>query len=162
MQPTKLWSLAVIAVVSAAVGWVAVKLSVASLPPLPWTAAGALVLLAIGEVIVGRNLGPRLDGRPGAKPIQPTAVPRLAALAKASSAAAACFGGLAIGVVIYAVPSLDKPTLRHDAIVASFTAVAAVLLAAAALYLERCCRASPPPKEEDDDLPSSNGHRGRR
>jgi len=162
MQPTKLWSLLIIATVCAAAAWIAVRLSFASLPPLPWTAAGALVLLAIGEFIVGRNLGPRLDGRPGAKPIQPTAVPRVAALAKASSAAAAFFGGLAIGFAIYTLPSLAKPVPRHDALAATFTAVAAICLAAAALYLERCCRASEPPQDDDDDLPSANGQHGRR
>jgi len=161
VQPTKLWSLAVIAGACGVLAWIAVKVGFASLPPLPWTLAGALVLLAIGEVIVGRNLGPRLDGRPGAKPIQPLAVPRIAALAKASSAAAACFGGLAIGVAIYTLPSLGKPTPRHDAIVSTVTAIAAICLAAAALYLERCCRAAPP-EDDDDDLPSSNGQRGRR
>ena len=162
MHPTKLWSLAVIAAACAVLAWVAVKVAFASLPPLPWTLAGALVLLAIGEVIVGRNLGPRLDGRPGAKPIQPLAVPRLAALAKASSVAAAFFGGLAIGAAIYTLPSLARPAPKHDAIVSTITAVAAICLAAAALYLERCCRAEPPKDDDEDDLPSSNGQRGRR
>src|SRR5258706_10609076 len=93
MQPTKPWSLLAIAAVSAALGWIVVKFTFASLAPLPWTAVPALILLAIGEYMFGRNLGPRLHGQPGAKPIQPMAVPRVVALAKASSAAGAAIGG---------------------------------------------------------------------
>jgi len=160
MQPTRPWSLLVIAAVGAVAAWIVVRLTFPSLPPLPWTAVPALALLAVGEFGFGRSLAPRLEGRPGARPIHPTAVPRVAALAKASSAAAAAFGGLAVGFAIYTLPSLAKPVPRHDALAATCTAVAAIGLAAAALYLERCCRAKEPP--HDDDLPSANGQHGRR
>jgi hypothetical protein len=160
MQSTKLWSLLIIAGVSAVAGWIAIRLAFSSMAPLPWTAIPALGLLAIGELLFGRNISQRLHGKAGVKPIQPMAVPRVVALAKASSVAAAVFGGLAIGVAIYTLPSLSRPAYRHDALAATFTAVAAVALAAAALYLERCCRAPKPP--EDDDVPSSNGQHGRR
>lgn len=158
MQPTKPWSLLIVAAACAAIAWLVVKISFDSMAPLPWTVVPALILLAIGEFLLARNLGPRLQGRPGAKPIQPMAVPRVVALAKASSAAAAVFGGLAIGAAIYTLPSLDKPVPRHDALAATFTAVAAICLAAAALYLERCCRAPEPP--DDDDKSASNGQHG--
>ena len=161
MQPTKPWSLLAIAAVSAAVGWIVVKLTFASLAPLPWTAVPALLLLALGEFLFGRNLGPRLHGQPGAKPIQPMAVPRVAALAKASSAAGAAIGGLALGFLIYMIPSLAKPVPGHDALVSAVTMLAAIALVLAALYLERACRAPEPP-DDSDDLPFSNGQRGRR
>jgi hypothetical protein len=162
MQPTKPWSLLIIAAVSAVAAWTAFRLSFSTMPPLPWSAVPALALLAIGEFLLGRNIGPRLQGRPGARPIQPMSIPRVVALAKASSAAAAAFGGLAIGAAIYTLPSLARPAARHDALAATFTAVAAIVLGAAALYLERCCRAPKPPEDDDDDLPSSNGQHGRR
>src|SRR5260221_10763875 len=161
MQPTKPWSLLAIAAVSAARGWIVVKFTFASLAPLPWTAVPALILLAIGKYMYGRNLGPRLHGQPGAKPIQPMAVPRVVALAKASSAAGAAIGGLALGFLIYTIPSLGKPVPAHDAIVSAPTQLAAIVLVLAALYLERACRAPEPPGDSDD-LPFSNGHRGRR
>lgn len=160
MQPTKAWSLLILAAVCALIAWVVVRFAFSSMPPLPWTAVPALGLLAIGEFMTGRNISARLEGKLGAKPIQRTAVPRVVALAKASSAAGACFAGLAIGVAIYTLPSLDKPVPRHDALAATFTAVAAIALVAAALYLERCCRAPEPPDDEDDDIPFTGGHHG--
>jgi hypothetical protein len=163
MQPTKPWSLLAIAAVCAVLAWVVVKFSFSDVAPLPWTAVPALLLLAIGEFGFGRNLGARLHGQPGAKPIQPMAVPRVVALAKASSAAGAAIAGLALGFLIYTIPLLDKPVPSHDAIVSAVTMLAAIVLILAALYLERACRAPEPPDDDDsDDLPSPNGQRGRR
>ncbi|HEX5190037.1 MAG TPA: DUF3180 domain-containing protein [Streptosporangiaceae bacterium] len=162
MQPTKPWSLLAIAAISAAVAWIVVKFTFSSLAPLPWTAVPALILLAIGEFGFARNIGPRLHGRPGAKPIQPMAVPRVVALAKASSAAGAAIGGLALGFLIYTIPLLDKPVPGHDALASAVTMLAAIALVLAALYLERACRAPEPPDDDDADLPSSNGQRERR
>jgi len=160
MQPTKTWFLLTIVAASALLTWLVVRATFANLPPLPWTAVPALALLAIGETMTGRNLRARLRGQPGAKPLQPLAVPRLAAFARASSTAAAVFGGLAFGIACYAVGSLNKPVPRHDALTAAITLLAAIALVAAALYLERSCLAPEPPS--DDDLPSANGQRGRR
>ncbi|MGI9005949.1 MAG: DUF3180 family protein [Streptosporangiaceae bacterium] len=162
MEPTKPWNLVAIAVVSAAAAWIVVRLNFSSLAPLPWTAVPALLLLATGEFGFARNLGPRLHGRPGAKPIQPMAVPRVVALAKASSVAAAAIGGLALGFLIYTLPSLSRPVPGHDAIAAAITSLAALALLLAALYLERACRAPEPPDDENDDQPSANGQHGRR
>ncbi|HXP19602.1 MAG TPA: DUF3180 domain-containing protein [Streptosporangiaceae bacterium] len=160
MQPTRPWVLLALAAVIAVLTWLLVRATFSDLPPLPWTAVPALALLAVGEWLTGRNLRERLYGRPGGKPVQPLAIPRLAAFAKASSTAATIFGGLATGLGVYAISSLDKPAFRHDAVAAGATLLAAIALAGAALYLERSCRAPEPP--EDDDLPSENGQRGRR
>jgi peptidoglycan/LPS O-acetylase OafA/YrhL len=160
MQPTRPWFLLIIAAASAVAAWLVVRATFANLPPLPWTAAPALIFLAVGETMTGRNLRARLRGPQSGKPLQPLAVPRLAAFARASSTAAAVFGGLAFGFAIYAGGSLDKPAYRHDVVTAVVTLVAAVALGAAALYLERSCRAPEPPS--DDDLPSVNGQWGAR
>src|SRR5260221_913232 len=116
MRPTKPSSLLGSGAVSAALGWIVVNFPFPSVAPLRWTAVPALILLEIGEYMLGRNLGPRLHGQPGAKPIQPMAVPRVVALAKASSAAGAAIGGLAPRVLIYTIPSLAKPAPRPPAI----------------------------------------------
>src|ERR1017187_2242424 len=158
MQPTRPWFLLFIAAVIATATWLVVRATFAHLSPLPWTVVPALTLLAIGETLVGRNLRERLRGRPGGRPVQPMVIPRLAAFAKASSTAAAIFGGLALGVVGYAFGSRDKPVPRHDALAATATLLAALVLAVAALYLESACRAPDPPS--DDDLPPSNGQLG--
>jgi hypothetical protein len=143
------WSLAVVGAVCAAASWLILRVVYTDLPPLPWTGVPALLLLAVAEGWSGRNLRARMRGRGGSKPIQPIAVARMAALAKASSLAAALIGGLTAGFLIYVSGSLDKVTPRGDAFAAASTVAAAVLLAVAALYLERGCRVRP-----DDPDPS--------
>jgi hypothetical protein len=140
MQPTKPWSLLIVAAVGAVVAWLVVSSTFPTMAPLPWTAVPALGLLALGEFLLARNLGPRLHGRPGAKPIQPMAVPRVVALAKASSLAAAVIGGVAAGFAAAAAGSLPARAAGHDVLTSTSTFTAAVLLAGAALYLEHCCR----------------------
>ena len=159
MQPTKPWVLVAVAAISTGLSWLLVSATFANLPPLPWTLVPAMGLLAVGEFMLGRNLRPRLAGDKGAKPVQPMAVPRVVALAKASSAAGAVFAGIAIGFAIYGLGALAKPVPRHDVLAAGVTAAAAVALVAAALYLERSCRAKLPP-EDDDELWPQNGQRG--
>jgi hypothetical protein len=154
MTPTRPGPLLAIAVIAGVVAWVVVRQSFATLPPLPWTAVPAMLLLAVGEAVAGHNLRARLTGRRAGKPLEPIAVARMAALAKASSAAAAALGGLAAWFAIYVTGLLDKAVPRHDAYAATATVAAAIALLSGALYLERCCRAPRPP--EDQDRPSGD------
>ena len=151
MTPTRPGTLLLIAAVCAAIAWLIVRETFAGLPPLPWTAVPALALLAIGEAIVGRNLKARMEGRRPGKPVEPIAVARTAALAKASSAAAVVLGGLAAGFGAYVAGQLGKDVPRADAYAAAGTVLAAAALTAAALYLERCCRAKEPDDHDRDD-----------
>jgi hypothetical protein len=148
MTPTRPWTLVAVAVVCAVVAWLIVRSTFSGLPTLPWTAAPAMLLLAAAEAISGRNLRARIRGRRGGRPLAPIAVARMAALAKASSAGAAAFGGLAAGFCIYTLGLLSVTVPRNDAINAAATVVAAAILVAAALYLERSCRA---PSRNGDD-----------
>jgi hypothetical protein len=68
----------------------------------------------------------------------------MAALAKATSLAAAFVGGFAAGFLLYVASSLDKAAYRADAYVSGATFGAAVVLALAALYLEYGCRVPTP------------------
>jgi hypothetical protein len=150
MRPTRPGTLLAAAAICALLTWAIVRATFASLPLFPWTAVPALLLLAIGEAITGRNLQLRLSGRRRtAKPIDPMGVARLAALAKASSVTAAVLGGFAIGFFAYVAEFLDKAVPRADTFPAAGTAISAAALAAAALYLEHCCRAPRPPEERD-------------
>jgi len=151
MKPTRPGTLLLIGVVCAAIAWIIVRQTFATLPPLPWTAVPAMALLAIGETIVGRNLRARMEGRRPGKPLEPIAVARTAALAKASSAAAVALGGLAAGFGAYVAGQLGKNVPRADAYAAAGTVIAAAALTAAALYLERCCRATEPDDRDSDD-----------
>lgn len=168
MTPTRVRTLLAVAVGCGVVFWALLRLLYADLPPLPWTAAPTLLLLAVVEAATGRSVrirlraarggqAPRRGGSPH-RPIPPIAVARLAALAKASSLAAAIFGGLAAGALIYLSSSLDKQAPRQDAFASGATLAAAILLAAAALYLEYGCRVPPPPEPPPGGPPP--GHPG--
>jgi Protein of unknown function (DUF3180) len=150
MTPTRPWTLLAVAAVCALAAWLIVRATFSGLPTLPWTAAPAMLLLAAAEAVSGRNLRARIRGRRGGRPLAPIAVARMAALAKASSAGGAAFGGLAAGFLIYTLGLLSVPVPRHDAINAGATVAAAAILVAAALYLERSCRA---PSRDEDDSP---------
>jgi hypothetical protein len=156
VKPTRPATLLGIAAICAAVAWLIVRQTFATLPPLPWSTVPALLLLAIGEAGAGRNLKIRISGRRVGKPLQPIAVARTAALAKASSAAAAALGGLAAGFGIYVAGQFAKEVPHADTFAAGATVVAAAVLVGAALYLERCCRAPEPPRDPD----SPYGDRG--
>jgi Protein of unknown function (DUF3180) len=150
VNPTRPSTLLAIAVIGAAAAWLTVRQTFATLPPLPWTAVPAMLLLAVGEAVAGRNLKARISGGRTGKPLDLIAVARMAALAKASSAAAAALGGLAAGFGIYVTGQLSKNVPRADAFAAAGTVTAAAVLVAAALYLERCCRAPRPPEDRDE------------
>jgi Protein of unknown function (DUF3180) len=149
MKPTKITTLVLASLICAAVVWLLLHLVYASLPPLPWTGVPALLLLAIAEAVSGRNVRARLRGAGGTR-IPPIAVARMAALAKASSLAAAIIAGLAAGFLAYVLASLDKPAYRTDAFAAGATLASAIALVLAALYLEQGCRV-PTRKDEDSD-----------
>lgn len=149
MKPTKIRTLALVALVCALLAWLLLRLVYVSLPPLPWTGVPALLLLAIAETVSGRNVRARLRGAGGTR-IAPIAVARMAALAKASSLAAALIGGFAAGFLAYVLGSLDKTAFRTDAITSGVTLGSAMALMAAALYLEQGCRV-PTRRDEDGD-----------
>jgi hypothetical protein len=156
VKPTRISTLVIIAVVCAAAGWVLLRAVYANLPPLPWTGVPALLIAAVAEAWIGRDLrariaGPRRGSGQGArgsgqearrdlKPPAPLFVSRMVALAKASAVAAAIIAGFAAGFDFYLAGSLTASVPREDALTAVITFVAAVLLGCAALYLENSCR----------------------
>ena len=150
MKPTRTWTLAAIVIGCALAAWLTVRVTFTSLPPLPWTSVPTLLLLAVAEVLSGRNVRARILGRGGAKPLPPIAMARMAVLAKASSVAAAIVAGLAAGFLAYVGGSLEKVVPRGDAYAAGATLASVVVLGAAALYLEHRCRTPDPPEDEKD------------
>jgi Protein of unknown function (DUF3180) len=153
MKPTRWPTLALLAAGSAIVAWLLLRQTYSVLPPLPWTGVPGLLLLAIAETWSGRNLRSRLRGR--GRPVPPIAVARMAALARATSLAAAVIGGLAAGFLLYVSASLDKAADRADAYAAAATFGSAAVLTAAALYLEYGCRT--PARGGRDDQPEGPG-----
>lgn len=160
MRETRPWTLVAVAAACALVVWLIVRGTFTKLPPLPWTAVPALLILAIAEGFSGRNLRARIQGRRGGKPLAPIAVARMAALAKASSLGGAVFAGFGAGFLVYTLGSIAKSVPRSDAINGGATLASAIVLVAAALYLEHSCRAPAPRDDEDrDGQPKERGVR---
>jgi hypothetical protein len=159
VKPTRISTLVIIALVGAAAGWLLFRAVYTKLPPLPWTGVPALLIAAVAEAWMGRDLKARISARRGSgqgarrglKPAAPLFVSRMVALAKASSVAAAIIAGLAAGFDFYLAGSLNASTPREDALTAVITFVSAVLLGCAALYLENSCRVPEDPDEPKPD-----------
>ncbi|HET9975220.1 MAG TPA: DUF3180 domain-containing protein [Streptosporangiaceae bacterium] len=157
MKPTRVSTLAAVAVVCAALGWLLLRALYAKLPPLPWTGVPALLIAALAEAWTGRDLKARIARRgEGVKPVAPLFVSRMVALAKATSLAAAIIAGFAAGFDIYLAGSLSASVPRQDALTAVITFVAAVVLACAALYLENCCRVPEDPDRDERGASASS------
>ncbi|MEV4170063.1 DUF3180 domain-containing protein [Nonomuraea sp. NPDC049709] len=147
LKPTHPGHLVGIVVVVALLTMAAISPFYSELPLMPWTAIPTVLLLALGEGYTAWATKARIDRKPGTKPVEPLAVARLAALAKASAYAGAVFGGVFAGFALYTVRILDRDTPRGEFFVATASFVSCVVLICAALYLEHACRI---PKEPDD------------
>ncbi|MBB6345745.1 DUF3180 domain-containing protein [Nonomuraea muscovyensis] len=139
-----------IVVVVTLVTFVLVRQFYSALPVMPWTAIPTALLLAIGEAYSGWMTKARIDRRPGTKPVEPLAVARLAALAKASAYAGAAFGGIFAGFALHTVQLFTRETPRTEFFVATGSFLAFVALVGAALFLENSCRI---PKDPEDQRP---------
>ena len=151
MKPSRPGVLVVLVVAFTVLTWAVLRRVYSDLPTVPWTAIPTVLLLAVGEAYSGSMTRARIERRPGTKPVEPLAVARLAALAKASAYVGAVFAGVFAGFVFRVVPLLDQDTPRRDFFLAGGSLVACVVLICAALYLEHCCRV--PRRPEDDTRP---------
>lgn len=151
LRPTDPATLIVMALAATAVSWLVVGNYYGDLPTIPWVPAFTVFALAIGEGVLARATRARIERRPGAAPLQPLAIARYAVLAKASSLAAAIFGGFYLGLLVWllvwrgrlAAAAADLPSTVGGL-------VAATALVTAGLWLEHACRV---PKSQDDDEP---------
>lgn len=133
---------------AAAAGAVSLLLSrlADSLLRLPLPAVIVIAVIALVEVPLARSVRARLAGRPRTRPILPSTVARVAALAQASSLTGALTAGAWLGLLADRVPRLGAAdAARTDAIVAGAGVATAVLLVVAALRLEGVCRVPDPP-----------------
>ncbi|GAA2373896.1 DUF3180 domain-containing protein [Nonomuraea africana] len=152
MKPTRPAVLVGIFVVVALLTWLIVRQIYSDLPLLPWTAIPTVLLLAVGEGYSGWMTRARIARKPDTKPVEPLAVARLAALAKASAYAGAVFAGLFAGFSLTTVQLLTSETPRSEFFVATGSLLASVALIAAALYLENSCRVPKDPEGERHDF----------
>lgn len=150
MSPTRPGPLVGLLVIVALLTWMVVRQFYSELPILPWTAIPTVLLLALGEAYSAWVTKARIDHKPDTKPVEPLAVARLAALAKASAYAGAVFGGVFAGFGLHTVQLLTRETPRAEFFIAVGSFLSFVILIAAALYLEHSCRI---PKGPEDQRP---------
>jgi hypothetical protein len=143
MHPTSLRLLAATAAVGIAVGFVGARfwdLQTGAPPAVPWAAPLTLVLLAVGFATAAWTLKPRIQRRPGHRPLDPFTAARTAVLALAGSRAGMAVAGVYLGYAGFLLLDLVNDYRRHMVLIALVAAAAGVALAAAALWLERVCR----------------------
>jgi hypothetical protein len=149
LTPTRPGSLALMVLVACVAAWAMANRFYGDLPTFTWFPALTLGLLATFEVIVARATRNRIERREGAAPVEPLAVARFAALAKASSLGGALFVGLYAGLLVFLLGERDRLAAAVDDLPeCTGGLVAAVLLVGAALWLERACRIPDPPEDE--------------
>jgi len=159
MRPTSISVLIVAALAAAAVGWLLLSFSYSLLPKLPWSPVIVLAVLAVAEGLLAQNTTARIQRKPGAPRVDPLAVARYVALAKASALVGALSAGFSAGLLCWLVLEPTKAA-RDDVPAATGALISAVLLVGAALWLERSCRVpGDRDKEGENDSDRPSGRR---
>ena len=150
LRPTSISVLIVAGLTAAALGWLLLSFSYSSLPELPLSPVIVLGVLALAEGLLAQNTSARIQRKPGTLPVDPLAVARYVALAKASSLVGALSAGFSAGLLAWL--AMEPTQAAHtDLPAAAGGLVAAVLLVGAALWLERACRIPERPDSKDED-----------
>ena len=152
MRPTSVSVLIVAALAAAAVGWLLLSFSYSLLPALPWSPVIVLTVLAVAEALLAQNTTARIQRKPGTPRVDPLAVARYVALAKASALVGALSAGFSAGLLAWLVLEPTKAA-RDDRPTAIGGLIAAALLVAASLWLERARRVPHDPDRTDENDP---------
>ena len=149
MTPTRPATLLGMVVGFALLSYLLVALAYRSLPQLPAFAPISLVMLAVAELGIAKVIRDRLARRrpAGGRVLHPIQIARAAALAKASSTAAAVLLGGYAGVLAWTLPRRDQLLgADQDALIAGLSSLACLFLVVAALVLERAGRVPDGPR----------------
>lgn len=143
MGLTRWRDLALVALVAAVIGYLAVRWSYQRLPGLPALAGLPALVIGAGEAVYGLGLRRRIrDSRTGRRPVDGLSVARALVVAKATALAGAAVAGLWVGVLGYVVPAATTVAAAgSDRTSATIGLGCAIAMTAGALWLERCCRA---------------------
>lgn len=150
MTPTRLRTLAILAVLAGAVAWGAGQLVAGQTGraiPVPWLAAVTMWLLAIALGVWALLARPRLHRSPGARRMPPLVAARTAALAMAASRTGALVFGFYAGTVLGALPLRISEAGQQTITRAAVASIGSLVLVAVALWLEHLCRL---PQDDDE------------
>jgi uncharacterized protein DUF3180 len=146
MRPTRIRALLAVAAVATLLSLLlqrALRSSGWDMPPVPWTAAVGLALLACLVYSAAVPVRRMLRGAPGARPVHPLRAARAAVLGKATAYAGAVVFGWYLAQVLLLAPDLDIDARQAQAVRAAVTALAALAACVAGLLAERMCRVPP-------------------
>lgn len=146
MRPTRVVVLVLVAAAATLLSLVlqrALRSNGWDMPPVPWTAAIGLLLVACLVYSAALPVRRMLRGGPRARPVHPLRAARAAVLGKATAYAGALVLGWYLAWVIVLVPDLDVDARQTQALRAAVTALAALLASAAGLLAEWMCRVPP-------------------
>jgi hypothetical protein len=164
VKPTRVRLLVGLAVLATAGGLALLRTLRAggtSMAPVPWTAAGALLLVA--ALVYAAAVPVRRWTRgshPGAR-MDPLRAARVAVLGKATAIGGSVVVGWYFAQVLLVAPDLDIASRRSAALRAGITALAALIASAAGLLAERMCRVPPPSQGMDGGVGGGAGGPGR-
>lgn len=154
MTETRPRDLFAVALVTAVVVGILVRLTYGSLPELPVFAGATLGVLGIAEAVGGNMLRARIRRRPGTQPVQPLVAARAVLVAKASSLAGAIMTGVWGGLLAHVLPLAgDVTAAGSDSLAGAVGIVCALGLVGGALWLEHCCRTPDDPGDEPNGHP---------
>lgn len=162
MKPTRVRALVVVAAVATVLSWLVQRLlrnSGRDMPPVPWTAAIGLLLVACLVYSAAVPVRRLTKGSPGAKPVDPLRAARTAVLGKAAAYAGPLVFGWYVAQLLLLVPDLDISAHRAQAIRAAVAALAAFLVCVAGVLAERMCRVPPDDRSGEVGGPAGRGGR---
>ena len=142
MKPTRIQVLVLLAAVAGGIAYLFTRNYYADLPSPARYWPVTLLIIGMAELYTAYTTAARLAGR-APRPIDPIAVARLAALAKASSPVGAVMAGGYAGFLIH-VSRIDGPQAGTDTVTAALGTGFGLVLVVCALVLERVCRVKTP------------------
>ena len=113
------------------------------MPPVPWTAAIGLLLVACLVYSAALPVRRMIRGGPNARKVDPLRAARAAVLGKATAYAGAVVFGWYFAHLLSLAPDLDVESRQNQAVRAAVTALAALAACVAGLLAERMCRLPP-------------------
>lgn len=154
MTPARLRTVLVTALVIGVGAWAVLDAREASggtAPPVPWTAAVAVALLAIAVLVSGLEVRRWVAGR-RERPMDPLVAARVAVLAKAAAYSGGALVGWYLAQAVVVLPDVVGER-RTRLLLALVSALVSAGLGAAGLVAQRWCQR--PPDESDGDPPSA-------
>jgi uncharacterized membrane protein YbhN (UPF0104 family) len=156
LQPTKIATLVVAALVAGALSGLGFSQFYAAIPDLNWLPGLTLAGLAVVEFVAARTTRQRIERRPGRGPVNPLLVARYAVLAKASSLAGAIFAGVYGGASVWSLSERGQLRVADENLGPAVAGlIGAIALVAAAIVLELACRV--PPSKDDEEKKGKPG-----